>query len=533
MIGGWLPENPIVHIMREIQSALRESNRVCVVCGDQLPIPTALSSHRWCQVHSKTCDEAFLSSPFTVRTVHPFIQSRPQQVDLFLHVLAAAASAIDLYPVPVAVTWAKRERDAWDRQCFRNRAQVIEAIQLMPAMDELLLYDESELAKQLNDVHACLLPLLAWTISTYSTFLFALAPLSMPVVPARNIHHMAVSLRPTMTMTETDAYLIKFDGLLRHRKRTWMLDNGQPPDSFISAGLWLLHVVLVHHGIISVGLLDELHYISRRLRAPLAYHRYFLDAAEAARAILNDQRRGRQQPVSQCDNSAHPACACVLMVEEMTDKQAQAEMQSADRRSTPALLPQYAQICWVVRAVYTIAAVQHEEEAGKEEEAEQERKWGAGRHATSTERCYVESDRPNKPWYERDAEQQQRREDREEQKWRHQPTQYSLYNTDHSDEERDNKDEEQEDEEEDEGGEDDEAEQDEDGQEEWRSETQKQTEMHSLDVQPWWNDSTGTPRLDDGSLGCTLSNYSIDQQLSLDAADDEKQSKSLSVLEID
>ena len=360
LVGGALPENPIAHVMRFVQSALREASRACVVCGELLPDPI-VGGYGWC--HRRLCEEAFLSSPYTARVVHPFVQSRSHQLDLLLHVLSAATSIDRVGVMPEAVSWTTQKTNDWNRGHFRNRREVFQATQSVPSLDELLLYDEDELTKQLNEVHLALLPLLAWTINTYRTFLFPLPPVSMGTSPACNIHHMAVSVRPAMSVSETNAYVTDFHQLVRHRK-TGIWDGGSSTHSFLSAGLWLLHIVLAHHGVISAALFTELEQTSYQLRAPYASHRNFSDAAETALALLSDHSGRRQPPATRWNNSVHPSCACVLMVELKTDHQVQDELPPTDKyhAASTALVQQPAQqTWWIVRAVYTFAAAQSAE----------------------------------------------------------------------------------------------------------------------------------------------------------------------------
>ena len=499
LIGGMLPENPIVHFMRHVQSVLRESSRACVACGYRLPDWTR-GGYGWCG--GSTCEEAFWSSPHTARIVHSFVHSRSHQLDLYLHVLIAAVGTERLQPMPVNVRWREKERAEWDWQRFKKRPQVRTAINLVPSLDELLLYDEDELAKQLNELHSCLLPLLAWTICTYSTSLHTIPALLTEDGQPLTAHHMVVSPQPTMSMGETEAYLAELARSLQLIKTAWMMDGGLPSLSFVSGGLWLLHAVLVNRGLLSEAMLDELSHIGQQSCSPIGYHGQFGQAVEAAQAQLADQRgRRQQQAVSGWSNSAHPACACVLMVAEETEEQMRERtVQSDDKRSATQWISRgRRQRWWQVRSILTIPAVHSADNKEEEEQAtiasqEQydERKWEGGRHAPTEPRS-PERDRRSMDRHEWYGAVDRRREQlRGMQRWgRMQQPQRRLYDSDDTDDQHRGRDSEQDDDDDDDDDdndnkrneEDEEVEEEEDEEEDRNRETEQGTDGLEWDLQ--------------------------------------------------
>ena len=511
LVGGALPENPIVHVMRELQTALREASRDCVVCGQLLVHPTGMG-YDCCG--DGLCDEALLSSPYTARVVHGFLHSRLQQLHLFLHVLTAAVGISHFGPVPTTVIW----RRGWLTQRFTNRAEVAEALGAIPLLDELVLYDEDELAKQLDQVHCSLLPLLAWVICTYRTSLFSLPSVSMKAGPARNVHHMVVSMRSTMLPAETEAYVLELAELSQPSTRslaglclTTLFDGGQPSQLFVSGGLWLLHLVLAQHGILSATVIHDLGKTSCQLQTTLRYHRHFVPAAEAALSTLRDQRSTALPPDSRWKSSLQPAYACVLLIEQVTEQQLHAMLQPSDKRTAALLCERPQPKWWLLRAVYTITEAEGEEQR-QQREAEAEHDYERG-HA-ATERRPSQSDRSGvngDEWYDTEHSYSET----SQQQWRHRQMTLMappLYDADEEqDEKKQNRDgeEEQEEEEEEEDGE--------DGQEEAEVERNEevavQGELHLFDWSLEIRDMHST------SL-CTVAGcdeYSIDQQLSLDA----------------
>ena len=204
--------NPLLHVMRELQTGLRQAGRQCVVCGSELEWDTAQRMAFCCPAgcyFDSSCEKALLSSPaFTRRIVHAFCCSADDRLlELYVGLLTATAQAGASYftsSLPPLFRWQPDAAalGSWQSERFDGNGLLLAVLRRIPPVTRIDLRSEQSMARQLDDIHCDALPLLAWMILHYRCRLHALPERRLLLSPATApcvVAQYAISLLPQLT----------------------------------------------------------------------------------------------------------------------------------------------------------------------------------------------------------------------------------------------------------------------------------------------------------------------------------------------